>query len=263
MLIRFVLACLTALLLIGCSYDDVKESLIPKAESTFAEHYLAQWRGKNFDYVTSHMHPQLQSKVDNNVFEKIASYLAAGELVSTELMGSQVKTLNKVWTGTFSFEYQFDNGWAVASVSMVKVDDKLLVKTVNFRQTPDSQKNINAFSKVDITALKVLTLFLTIIIPLFMIVTCIWVYKSPIENKVRWYFLSLVGIGSFSINWTTGDFYTHLAAIKLLGFGITAGSEFAPFIVKFTLPVGAAAFWIRRKSLMNKAMSNRNETIVE
>lgn len=254
---KYILSLIAALFIAGCSYEDVKESIIPKEESSFAKDYLDQLRLKNYEYIMSQMHPELLEKVTTEELDKLSGFFPKGEPKSTEIMGSNVREFNGVWSANFSFESQFNDGWSISSVSMTKKDEKILVTGVNVYQTSESQKVINAFSNAELSFSKLLILALTFITPIFMLITCVFVYRTPIEKKWRWYILSFVGFGTMTMNWTTGQIVTKIATIKLLGFGASAASEFAPIILTFTVPIGAIVFWFKRKGLIEQSTANR------
>ena len=172
-------------------------------------------------------------------------------------MGSNVRLFNNVWSANFSFESEFKVDWSISSVSMTKQNGKLLVTGINVYRTNESQKILNSFGNPELSVPKVLMLSLTIITPIFMIITCFFVYRTPIERKWRWYLLSFVGIGTVVMNWTTGEIATEIATIMLFGFGASAASEFAPLIFTFTIPIGAIAFWVKRNKIIEQAMANK------
>ncbi len=247
---------LPALLLVGCTPEDIQEHLIPKEEVTFAKGAITQLRLTQLDELKSRMHPDLLSKVSNEKLISLAKIFPDAEPKSVVLMGSNVRTVNQLWSANFSFEYEFSQAWSVVKVSVVKQGEQCLITGMQVYQTQDSQRNINAFSKVKITAPKIAALFLTLTVPVFMLFSCFSVYRSPIEHKWRWYLASFLGVGAFTLNWTTGDFYSSFSIIKLLGFKISAHSEYAPFLLSFTFPIGALWFWIRRKKLIHNAAVN-------
>ncbi|MDT3273607.1 hypothetical protein Q4Q54_08935 [Shewanella sp. SP2S2-4] len=254
---KYILTILFSLFVVGCSYEDIKESIVPKEESSFAKDYLDQLRLKNFEYIKTQMHPELLAKVTVEELDKLSGFFPEGEPLKTELMGSNVRTFNDVWSANFSFESKFKVDWSISSVSMTKQDGKLLVTGINVYRTNESQKVLNSFGNAESSVPKILMLALTIITPIFMIITCFFVYRTPIEKKWRWYLLSFVGIGAVAMNWTTGEIATKIATIKLLGVGASAASEFAPLIFTFTIPIGAITFWVKRNKMIEQTMANK------
>ena len=66
--------------------------------------------------------------------------------------------------------------------------------------------------------------------------------------KWPWALFILFGIGSFRINWTTGETQLSALALRLLGASVT-GTLYGPWILSVSFPLGALAFLFRRKAL--------------
>ncbi|WP_298770599.1 hypothetical protein [uncultured Shewanella sp.] len=254
---KYILTIIFVLFMVGCSYEDMKESTVPKEESSFARDYLDLLRVKNYGYIKAQMHPELLAKLTVEKLDELSGFFPEGEPIKNELMGSNVRIFNDVWSANFSFESQFKVGWSISSVSMTKQDGKLLVTGINVYRTNESQRVLSSFANAELSVPKFLILALTIVTPIFMIVTCFFVYRTPIEKKWRWYLLSFVGVGAVAMNWTTGEIVTKIVTIKLLGVGASAASEFAPFIFTFTIPIGAIAFWVKRNKMIEQTIVNK------
>lgn len=235
----------------GCSYDEMASSLIPEEESRFAKEFLEKIHEQDLEYVKSRLDAELQSEMTDESLLEVAEYFPGGELFSIEIIGSRTHLLNSQWEGNFSFELQFSDGWAVAGVALKRESDELLVTGFNVYQTRASQRELTAFSAAPITPVRLIILLMTIIVPAFMFFTCYMVYRTPIpEKKKRWYFFSFLGIFDFSFNWTTEILNFQLLAVKILGAGAVAASPYSPWIFTVTFPIGAIAFWVKRKELM-------------
>jgi hypothetical protein len=57
-----------------------------------------------------------------------------------------------------------------------------------------------------------------------------------------------MGIGKLSVNWTTGACIFSPFSIQLFGFGMSC-EEYSPWIISFSLPLGAILFIIKQKQL--------------
>ena len=244
---------LVAALIVGCNYDRMSSSLVPEAESQYAQDFLQRLQDRDFEYVKSQIDESMVTQITDEKLVEIADYFPSGEQLSVELIGSRSNTINSGWKGNFTFEYQIEGGWAVASTAMQRVDGKTAVTGFSVYQTPASQRELTAFSTVDVTPTRIIMLFMTVAVSIFMIFTCVMVYRTPIPaKKKRWYFISFVGVFGFTFNWATEALNHQLLTVKLFGFGISAAGHAAPWILKFTIPMGAILFWIMRKELMNQ-----------
>jgi hypothetical protein len=63
-----------------------------------------------------------------------------------------------------------------------------------------------------------------------------------------WMIASLFGIGTFVLNWTTGQWIIKPVSFMLLGAGFSkSGSILDPWMISVSLPLGAIAYWFTRK----------------
>lgn len=87
--------------------------------------------------------------------------------------------------------------------------------------------------------------------PVLMITAAVAAARSRgLKGKWWWALGAFVGAGSIWMDWTTGQVGAVPLAINLLGFGATKGlSPLAPWILRFSLPIGALCVLIRLKTL--------------
>ncbi|WP_342617096.1 hypothetical protein [Rhodoferax sp. GW822-FHT02A01] len=227
--------------------DLMGSSFVPKEESTFAKEFFQKIQSKDFESVKSQIDPALASQVPDEKLIEIAGYFPSGNLLSTELIGSQVNVVNSNWQGNFTFEYHFEHGWVVSNVVLTRVNGKLLVMGFHVYQTQASQKEINKFSLAGKSPLQYSVFAFVILTPLFILVTLITSIRTPIpKRKWLWILFILGGIGTISVNWTTGDFGFQVVQYQLFGAGAFAAGEYAPWVLTVGLPIGAIAFWFMR-----------------
>lgn len=234
--------------------DFSENSLVPKNEMNFAKNYLADLRARNFESVLRDLDPELSRQVSMEQLEEVAAYFPEGKLLTTELIGSQVNTFEGVWQGNFSFEYEFESGWAVANVVMQRAADQTMVTGFNVYKTDASQKSLNKFELADKSALHYIFLTLACVVPLFIIISLIYCIKTPIpKRKWLWVLFMLGGIGTASINWSTGEFWFHIFQYQILGASALASSEYSPWVISVGFPLGSILFWLKRKSFITSS----------
>jgi hypothetical protein len=250
---KSIVLLIMSLLLASCSTEDLLQSLKTSEEAQQAERFLTKLISRNFDSVKSELHPDLLANFTPDNLDKLYGYIPQKKQLSTTLIGVRTNQINDEWSGTYTFESEFIDGWMVSTVRLTKIDGGIVLAGINVIKTSDSQKELNKFANAEISIIKVMSILITFVVPIIMVITCISVFRTPINKKWRWYLASFIGIGGFSLNWSTGMFYYKLATIKLLGFGAYSQGEYAPFIFTFTLPVGAALYWYKRSTLIAKA----------
>lgn len=99
---------------------------------------------------------------------------------------------------------------------------------------------------------QLLFLAMTILSPMLMLAALIAVIRAPkFKRKWLWAIIALAGIGSATMNWTTGASGFQPLMLNLIGAGVSRQGflGFFPWILKFTLPVGAIpALWRAAKA---------------
>lgn len=95
-------------------------------------------------------------------------------------------------------------------------------------------------------------LAMTVLSPVLMLLALVAVLRGPkMKRKWLWAIVALAGIGSAQMNWTTSQWGFQILSIQLIGAGVTKTGflGFFPWLLKFTVPVGAvAALWRVRKA---------------
>ena len=118
-------------MLAGCSYEELSESLIPAEESELARSILNDFRNGDVEKVSAMLSDEIRNQADDEVLREIASYFHPGEPISVEIIGSQVNVFGDKWTGNFTFEYQFDAGWNLANVALSKRSEEFEIFGLN------------------------------------------------------------------------------------------------------------------------------------
>lgn len=236
--------------------------LIPKQESQFAKDYLHHLQTKDFEYVKKYIDPSIDTQVADQKLIEIAGYFPSGKLLSTELIGSQINVFNSGWQGNFTFEYHFSSGWALANVVLKNSGDNLSVIGFSVYRTAASQKELNKFTLSGKSSWQYLILSLAILAPLFILVTMYFCVRTPIQKrKWLWVIFVLVGFGSISVNWSTGQLGFQPLSIKFLSASAMAAGPYAPWIISASIPFGAIMFWFKRKKFIaeNEASNQVNK----
>ncbi len=239
---------------------DYAESIfVPKEEMRFAKHYLQAFLDQDFDYIIENTDQTMSGEITSQSLIDLRSVFPSSEPISTKLIGSNVHMTDKTWQASFKFEYEFEselesNKWAVMSVRMVKEETDLKVIAFRFSKTTASQAELNKFELAGKSALHYLVLLMTVLVFIFILVTVIVCIKTPIHRrKWIWVLFVLGGVGTFSLNWTSGEFWFQLIALHLFGIGFGVAGEYSPWIISVSFPLGAILFWLMRRSFIRKS----------
>src|SRR5690606_22891732 len=142
-------------------------------------------------------------------------------------------------------------------------DGKREIIGLNATPLAASLQEINGFSFKNADGTHYLFLAAATIIPVFIITTLVVCIRTKIaRRKWLWVIFILLGVTSFSLNWTTGQTGVSPLSIQLLGVSATASSVYSPWIISVSLPIGAIVFWLRRRKLTADLASESESTIV-
>lgn len=258
-----LLTCVVLLLLGGCSDVIDIEALVPEQEKNLALEYSDAFRAGNYEKVSELSHPELQKVLRPEKFQAIVDIFATGMPESNKVMGfnqhtANGKTQTRITLLTTIAEHQY-----FTEVKMIKEAEKPWL-VFSFYVQPDVQirKQQLAAENIELTPSKVLLLTLTIAIGLFSLGTFVMVIFTPFKKKVRWCLMSLVGIGQVTMDLASGAIDFSAIQVHLFGFELSRASEYEPYILSFSLPLGALAFWLKRKQLIAEAQAVQAEATV-
>jgi hypothetical protein len=116
------------------------------------------------------------------------------------------------------------------------------VEAVNLNKATDAQLANGGFTLAGRSPAQLAFLAATILSPALMLIAIVTVIRAPgLKRKWLWVLVALVGVGSATMNWTTGQAGFQPLSVNLIGAGITKQdlSNFFPWILKFTPPLGA------------------------
>ena len=81
-------------------------------------------------------------------------------------------------------------------------------------------------------------------------------------RRWRWVAASLIGVSAVYVNWTTGEVSSQLFTVQLFSAGAVRASEFAPWILAFSFPVGTLIALERYRKWRAERNSSAPATVV-
>jgi hypothetical protein len=250
----FLAVALLCLALAGC--DKGKSS--SAEDEAIAQHYIKLLRQNNFGQIEKDLDPKIKSPDIREVLTKMANMIPATNATSVKIVGWNVLHLPDSRSADITFEYEFSRKWLLIYVANQKMNGVLSVTGFGVTPIKDSLKNINRFALTGKSPVHYTVLVLMVIIPIFMLLTLVQCIRTkPIKRKWLWIIFILLGVGKFSVNWTTGQYSIFFLTIQLLGAGyFSPGYGYAPWFLSVSLPLGAILFLIMRKKLRARELTN-------
>lgn len=121
------------------------------------------------------------------------------------------------------------------------------VERFNLLKASNAELARNRLQPLGKPALQWLFLAMTVLSPVLMLAALVIVLRGPkMKLKWLWAIVAFAGIGTAQMNWSTGQWAFQILSIQLIGAGMTKTGflGFYPWLLKFTVPIGAvAALW--------------------
>jgi hypothetical protein len=249
----FPIGILLLIVFSGCNQnnDSLINKFTPPEDEAIATNYIALLRQNKFEPIEKDLDPSLKSAITQDTLTKMAAAIPPQDPVSVKVIGAQQFRDPNFYRINLSFEYQFPSKWLLINVATQKKGGVSTIIGFNVYPLSNSLENINRFTLAGKSFIQYVTLAFAVLIPLFTLYALVLCIRTKMEKrKWLWMIFILIGIGKFTVNWTTGQWNFAPLFIQLL-FGASA---FAPmygaWLISISLPLGAILFLLRRKRLI-------------
>lgn len=248
----------------GCTPTDpasLIKKFTPPEDEAIATNYIALLRQNKFEQIQNDLDPSLKNALTQDTLAKMAKAIPPQNPISVKVIGAQQVRDPDIYKINLSFEYQFPSKWLLINVATQKKDGVFTIIGFNVYPQSDSLENLNRFTLAGKNFLQYATLAFAILIPLFSLSVLFLCIKTKMQKrKWLWIIFILIGIGKFTINWTTGQWNLALLSFQLLG-----SSSFAPpygaWTISISLPLGAILFLLRRKKFFASLESAHSSSL--
>ena len=230
----------------ACGEDDAIRRFTPADADARARAYLGLFIAGHVDSATAHLLPSLQGADADQQLARIRDVFDGQPTDSMHAIGAQTNNFNGIRHVNMTYELHSARGWMVANVATVDSAGGWFVEGVSASPIDRPLEEQNRFSLRGKTAFHYLWLLLTILAPVLSFGTAVWIAsRRAMPRRWRWVFASVLGLGMFRLNWTTGETAIRVAHIQLGSAGIMRAGAAAPWILSFALPLGAIAALLR------------------
>jgi len=246
------------LLLQSCDYQGMMDKFIPKEESEIAKSYLSYLASGEYTKLEENIAPQLKDEKLRENLEKVASFFPSNKPDEILTVGSNINIINDVWHAQLTYQYKFKNKYVLASITLQKANDKLIINGINVKPLQQSLEEANKFTFTDKNITHYLFFIVTIAMPILSLYALYLCYKTPIPKK-KWLWMLFIAVGfmQISFNWSTDQVYINPLSIQLLSAGFFKSGLYGPLILSFSIPVGAAIFMRKRKKWLEPAVTEQ------
>lgn len=152
-----------------------------------------------------------------------------------------------------SYEYEFENKNILFRTAIKEKNNKFSVVMFNGEILPGKLSELTKFTFENKTFVHYIFLIFAILVPIFIIITLIFMLKSRIitKQKVIWsLIILLVCFPKFVIDWNNGQTDFNLLNFSLLGSSCIKKTLYSAWSISFNIPIGALIYWYRRNSYL-------------
>lgn len=237
-------ACVVSLLvctLAACSPDAAFRRLVPADADARARGYLQLFTRHQIQAAEARLLPTLSVPEAHRAFIAIDSLLGGERLDSARLVGVSINRFsNGVRHVSLTYEARTRRGWTMENVATVDSAGAWYVEGMSARPIAQAFEVENAFSLGHRSVGQYLWFLMTIGCAILSLGSALWVAtRRQMPKRWRWVLASIVGVGSYSMNWTTGQTAIRLVSVQLFSAAAVRSGPVAPWVITFAFPIGA------------------------
>ena len=250
-------------LLAACSDGEIPRRFVPDDADRASREYLMLLTAGRVDSAARLLHLGEEAVDPRPVLTQLTGLLRGASVDSARLVGAH--TTSGFFDGedqrnvSLTYELRAIEGWRLATINSADPGGLLRIVAVKVDTLPASLAQLNAFQPRGKSPRHYLWLIAGIVSAATCLVSSVLllVRTRGMPRRSLWAFLALIGLGKFSLNWTTGAIGATPIAFQLLGAGFMRAGPVAPWIVSFSLPIlGVIALTRRRRWLRSRAQSS-------
>jgi hypothetical protein len=239
----FFLAAVTfCVLLVGCDEAAMMKKHVPLKDEPVARKYLELLLVGNIDQIEKDLDPTIVDLDPREELRQLADMLPAEVPSDVKVVGAQAFEAAGVSKRDFTYECEFQEMWFLVSVSLQKKDNVWTVLGIRGNRLSDSLENLNRFTFLGKGLSQYFTL-LSAVCSLALSFYALWLCFRTKTGPTPWIWVPfiLAGVGQFSVNWTTGELFLQIWAIRTPCASATT-ALYSPWIIGVSLPMGALMF---------------------
>lgn len=241
-------------LLTACSPTALIEKIADAEKVAVARAYIQRLSDGDETGLIADLDPALRSGQEVEQFKAMRAALPAGTPDVTNLIGYQVNFRSGEANYNVSFQFGYGSRWVVANAAWrEKANEPRRITGMRVVPLERSLQETNAFTFARAGPRHYLFFVAAVVIPVFILWSLIVCIRTRFpRRKWLWVLFILAGFVQISLNWTTGEIGLKPLYFQLLGAGAIASGIYAPWILSVSVPVGAIAFWFKRRRLIQE-----------
>lgn len=192
------------------------------------------------DSAAARLAPSLATDEARRVLDSVGVLLRDRVFDSTRVIGARQNFVNGVRHVNLSYEQQADTQWFLTNVATVDSAGDWAVEGFSARLLDRPLEENSAFTFSGKSGRHFFWLAATILCAALSVGTAVFIaIQRRMPKRWRWVLMSLLGIGRFSLDWSSGAIGVKPIFLMLGAAGFSKLAPVAPWILTFAFPIGA------------------------
>jgi hypothetical protein len=255
--------------IVGCGVPQTSSDFDKTPEAQFLKATVSQVESKDYAAIEALMDSRVNQPDIRQALDRLRGQIPDGQPIHMEPVDwSFVKKTNAQSNSTdarnakVAIEYAYPGPkWLLASANLSGEPGNFRIVSFNLVPLSESMTQKNAFTLKEKSALHYIFLVCAVtafVLSIYALVRCLRL--KGLRHKWLWVIFTSFGFVVFSINWTNGAVFINPLAFYLFGAAFVRDGWVGPWVVSFTLPVGAIVFlWKQRAALFGAVSSDQSE----
>jgi hypothetical protein len=249
----YVLGIVFCLFLVGLPFGrtasrNLTAKWVPPEDESNAKNYVDLLRQRQFDQIERDLDPSVADSDTRDALAKMAAVFPFENPESIKVVGLDLARGKEPSTESITLEYHFPSKWLLVEVVTRRQVNVSTLVGFHVDLISASLENLNRFTFVGKSAVQYVVLICAVCSVLFSLYVFVLCMQTKLgKTKWLWVLFTLVGVGKFAVNWTTGDF-TFSAFFLQIPCARAPSSPYGPWTIIATIPIGALLFLDHRWS---------------
>ena|GEM_PF-1722397 len=239
-------------------------SVVSKDDLAFADQYFAWLGGGDFDKASEMIEPKMRLEMVSlkDGFQKSFAEIKPFEKIMigcnvSYFKSSDVHTKNV----NLSYEWSSPDKWYTGNLAWQETGNSKVVYGLHINPLPAPLEKIHAFTFENKGPIHWFFLIVAVLNPLLILWALIVCIKTKsLKRKWLWILFIIVGFFQTNLDWTSGEisgliyksahtFQINPFSITIFGSAFSRPTEYSPWIIMISVPIGAIIFLPKRKKL--------------
>ena len=237
---------ITSLVICGCdSQKALFQRFAPAEEDSFARRFMEAIQNEDYETATTMLDANLNTAETIRELKGMHSIYTQGNPLSTEIIGVKWNQENDISYYALSYQLQFRRSWFLSEIAVTHREGKCYIIGAHYNGLPESLETTNAFNLSNKAPTQYFFLVVFVLVAVLVVYAIILELKSKLRRKWLWVLFTLVGVGNFYLNWTTGEFSIQPISFKIPQVGFHRLGLYGPWYLYISIPVVAIIFLFR------------------